>query len=74
MEIATRVERLNQAVRGIVTLALCAGFLYLAVAGRISGDVYTAVFTGIVGFWFGTRGQEPPKVSQAAVPGNGLQK
>ena len=74
METATRVERLNQAVRGIVTLALCAGFLYLAVAGRISGEVYTAVFTGIVGFWFGTRGQEPPRTVSSPAPGNGPPK
>lgn len=53
----TLIDKLNQAVRGAVTLALCAGFIYLAlVKGSVSGEVYTAVFTGIVGFWFGNRG------------------
>jgi len=55
MDPTGRIEKLNQAVRGVVTLSLCLGFLWLAFVGRISGEVFTAVFTSIIGFWFGTR-------------------
>jgi len=45
----------DQAIRGLVTVALCVGFLYGFWAGKISGEVFTAVFSGIVGLWFAAR-------------------
>ena len=57
MDPPSRLDIFNSAIRGSVTVALCLGFLYLAcVTGVISGEVFTAVFSGIVGFWFGSRG------------------
>ncbi len=51
----TVIEKLNQGVRGIVTLGLTATFVFLAVTGKISGDVFTSVFAGILGYWFASR-------------------
>ena len=57
MDTPSRLDIFNSAIRGSVTVALCLGFLYLAcITGVISGEVFSAVFSGIVGFWFGSRG------------------
>lgn len=51
-----RVEKLNQAVRSIVTVTLCAGFVVGFVwLGKISAEIYTTVFAGVVGYWFASR-------------------
>jgi hypothetical protein len=66
------IEKMNQGVRGLVTLALCSVFCALAISGKISGEVFTAVFSGIVGFWFGNRGAagsaSPPQPQPDVAP------
>jgi hypothetical protein len=52
---ATRTESFNSAVRSIVTLGLLIGFLYGFYMQHISGEVFTAMFASVIGFWFGTR-------------------
>ena len=47
-----RVDKLNQAVRGVVTLALTGGFLYGFWAELIGAEAYIGIFGGIIGFWF----------------------
>jgi hypothetical protein len=49
------IERFNQAVRSIVTLGLTTGFLYGFWADKISGEVFTSVFAGVIGYWFASR-------------------
>lgn len=66
----TRVEQFNQAIRGAVTIALCLGFLYGFWAAKISGEVFTAVFSGVIGFWFATR-QSVATTSTTKPNGNG---
>lgn len=62
----TLVEKINQSVRGVVTLGLVAGFIFGFLAGRISGEVYTNVVSLVIGFWFATRSLE--KAQQASAP------
>ena len=46
----------NVVVGRSVTLALAGGFvLGFAVLKLISGEVYTAVVTGVIGYWFAAR-------------------
>ena len=42
-------------VRGIGTLALIAGFIYLAITGYISAEVYTVLTTGFGAAYMGSR-------------------
>lgn len=50
------IERFNQAVRSIVTLALTAGFLFGFMWGdKISSEVFGTVFAGVIGYWFASR-------------------
>ena len=42
-------------VRGLGTLALIGGFIYLTVTGYISAEVYTAVLLGFSGVYLGSR-------------------
>lgn len=45
-------------VKSIMTLALTGGFVGLTCVGEISGQEYLAIFTMIVGFYFGTQSQK----------------
>lgn len=45
-------------VKSIMTLALTGGFVALTCIGEISGQEYLAIFTMIVGFYFGTQSQK----------------
>jgi len=67
----SRIEALNQAVRAIVTLALVGGFLFgFVVLKAISGEVYTAIVSGVVGFWFAARqGEQAAKAALEAASG-----
>ena len=65
-----RIEVLNQSVRSIVTLVLVGGFVFgYAFLKSISGEVYTAVVSGVIGYWFAARqGEQATKaVSDAAL-------
>lgn len=45
-------------VKSIVTLILTAVFAYLSIVGKINGEQFLAIFTMIVGFYFGTQYQK----------------
>ncbi len=62
------MEVLNQSVRSIVTLALVGGFIFGYVFLKtISGEVYTAVVSGVIGYWFAARqGEQAAKLAVEA--------
>lgn len=61
-----RIEALNQAVRALVTLGLAGAFIWGFVFLKlISGEVFTAVVTGVISYWFAARGGE--QATKAAV-------
>lgn len=43
-------------VRAGIALALVGGFIYLAIDGLISSEVYVPLTTAAVSYYFGTRG------------------
>lgn len=45
-------------VKSIVTLILTLVFSYLSVMGDITGEQFLAIFTMIIGFYFGTQYQK----------------
>lgn len=45
-------------VKSIVTLISTAVFAYLAIVGDITGEQFMAIFTMIIGFYFGTQYQK----------------
>lgn len=57
-KLTTRLANLL-CIKSIVTLALTAGFIVLALRGVFSGAEYLAIFTMIVGFYFGTQATKP---------------
>lgn len=42
-------------VKTIVTFTLTAAFTYLAVAKEIKPDIFMAIYTMVIGFYFGTQ-------------------
>lgn len=42
-------------VKTIVTFALTAAFVYLAVIGKIQPDIFMTIYTMVIGFYFGTQ-------------------
>ena len=51
-------------VKSIVTLTLTAVFAYMAVQERVSADQYLAIFTMIIGFYFGVQSEKKSQVEQ----------
>lgn len=45
-------------VKSIVTLILTVVFSYLSIVGEINGEQFLAIFTMIIGFYFGTQYQK----------------
>lgn len=42
-------------VKTLVTFALTAAFVYLAVTGQIEPQVFLTIYTMVIGFYFGTQ-------------------
>lgn len=42
-------------IKSLVTLTLTAVFAYMAFLGRVTADQFLAIFTMIIGFYFGTQ-------------------
>lgn len=42
-------------IKSVVTLALTAAFVILALKGEIAPDQFLAIFTMVIGFYFGTQ-------------------
>lgn len=53
-----RQEALEKSVRPIVTLALTAAVIWGFTFGKISGEVFAPMVTGVVMYWFGQRQAE----------------
>ena len=53
-DIVTRLAKLID-VKSIMTLSLTVGFLILVASGMIDGREFMAIYTMIVGFYFGTQ-------------------
>lgn len=45
-------------VKSIVTLVLCIVFAYLAVTKIVTAEQFVAIFTVVIGFYFGTQYQK----------------
>lgn len=45
-------------VKSIITFALTAAFVYLAVIGKINPDIFMTVYTTVIAFYFGTQYQK----------------
>lgn len=54
MKIRDRIGKLID-VKTIVTFALTGAFVYLSVSGKIDPDVFMAIYTVVIGFYFGTQ-------------------
>ncbi len=48
-------------VKSIMTLSLTGAFVALVGSGKIDGDKFMAIYTMIVGFYFGTQTQKKEK-------------
>lgn len=53
-DIVTKVSKLID-VKSIMTLTLTGAFVVLVGGGQIDGDKFMAIYTMIVGFYFGTQ-------------------
>ena len=53
-ELIARITKLID-VKSIMTLTLTIGFLVLVAGEKIDGEQFMAIFTMIVGFYFGTQ-------------------
>lgn len=42
-------------VKSLITLMLGGTYVYLTIIGKITPDQFTAIFTTIIGFYFGTQ-------------------
>ena len=59
-----RIQKLF-AVKSIVTLALTAVFCKLCLADMIGADQFMAIFTMIIGFYFGTQAEKKSTTIEA---------
>lgn len=57
MTVKERLAKLID-VKSIVTLLLTAAFVYLAVIGVVDAAQFIAIFTVVIGFYFGTQYQK----------------
>jgi uncharacterized membrane protein YfcA len=48
-------------VKTLVTFALTAAFVYLAVTGQIEPQVFLTIYTMVIGFYFGTQHEKNNK-------------
>ena len=60
MKLRDRIAKLID-VKTLVTFALTAAFVYLAVLGKIEPQIFMAIYTMIIGFYFGTQAEKNKK-------------
>jgi hypothetical protein len=66
------VDTFDRLTRGIMTLGMTAGFIFLAITGKLSSDVYTNIYGIVVTFWFVSRqNQQRAEDIVKAVKANG---
>jgi hypothetical protein len=49
------IEKFNQSVRALVLVAMTGGFVWAFVMGKVSPEVFTTVYAGVLGYWFASR-------------------
>jgi len=54
MKIKDRISKLID-VKTIVTFALTISFVYLSISGQIEPQIFMAIYTMVIGFYFGTQ-------------------
>lgn len=54
MKIKDRIAKLID-VKTIVTFSLTGAFVYLSVIGKIDPQIFMAIYTMIIGFYFGSQ-------------------
>ena len=60
MKVRERLAKLID-VKTIVTFALTAAFVYLAILGKIEPQVFLTVYSTVIGFYFGTQAEKNNK-------------
>ncbi len=60
MKIRERIAKLID-VKTLVTFALTAAFVYLAVIDKIEPQIFMTIYTMIMGFYFGTQNEKGKK-------------
>ena len=58
-------------IKSIVTLMLTIVFCILALCGTITGHEFLAIFTMVIGFYFGTQAQKQAQAAKAAAAPEG---
>lgn len=54
MKLKDRIAKLID-VKTLVTFALTAAFVYLAIIGKIQPEIFMTIYTMVIGFYFGTQ-------------------
>lgn len=54
MKIKDRLAKLID-VKTLVTFALTAAFVYLAIIGKVEPQIFMTIYTMVIGFYFGTQ-------------------
>ena len=60
MKIGERIAKLID-VKTVVTFALTAAFVYLAIYDKIEPQIFMTIYTRIMGFYFGTQSEKSKK-------------
>lgn len=60
MKLRERIAKLID-VKTIVTFALTAAFVYLAIIGKIEPQILMTVYSTVIGFYFGTQAEKSKK-------------
>lgn len=55
MDILTKVINRLVSIKSIITLILTCVFAYLSISGVIGGELFMAIFTVVIGFYFGSQ-------------------
>lgn len=57
MKIKDRIAKLID-VKSIITFALTAAFVYLAITKQIEPQIFMTIYTVVIGFYFGTQAEK----------------
>jgi len=60
MQIRDRIAKLID-VKTLVTFTLTGAFTYLSVKGEVEPEVFVAIYTTVIGFYFGTQHEKNNK-------------
>lgn len=55
-QLVTRICNLL-CIKSLISLALTGTFVFLAINGKVSADMFVTIFTMVIGFYFGTQAE-----------------